>query len=145
MPRLTASPVPQRISLADVARATGAALGRFDGAEVARALGRFEASYVGSEEHPTIADISECLFFSPGDGRIWLQDQRMVLLHTEALGSLRRELIDSLGQEKARGLFTRAATSAAHATRSWCARTGRRPSQPRPPWPAHACMPRRAW
>ncbi|RST50322.1 sigma-54-dependent Fis family transcriptional regulator [Variovorax sp. MHTC-1] len=106
--KLTASPVPERISLADVARATGAALGRFDGAEVARAMSRFEASHVGSEEHPTIADISECLFFSPGDGRIWLQDQRMVLLHTEALGSLRRELIDSLGQEKARGLFTRA-------------------------------------
>ncbi|SEM43207.1 regulatory protein, Fis family [Variovorax sp. YR750] len=106
--KAAASPVPQRVSLADVARATGAALGRFDGAEVARALGRFEASHVGSEAHPTIADISECLFFSPGDGRIWLQDQRMVLLHTEALGSLRRELIDSLGQEKARGLFTRA-------------------------------------
>ena len=108
MTKATASPVPKRISLAEVARATGAALGRFDGAEVARAMSRFEASHVGSEEHPTIADISECLFFSPGDGRIWLQDQRMVLLHTEALGSLRRELIDSLGQEKARGLFTRA-------------------------------------
>jgi DNA-binding NtrC family response regulator len=97
-----------RVSLAEVARATGAALGRFDGDEVARAMSRFDASHVGSEVHPTIADISECLFFSPGDGRIWLQDQRMVLLHTEALGSLRRELIDSVGQEKARGLFTRA-------------------------------------
>ncbi|MET3440578.1 DNA-binding NtrC family response regulator [Variovorax paradoxus] len=106
--KATTSSVPERISLAEVARATGAALGRFDGAEVARAMSRFEASHVGNEEHPTIADISECLFFSPGDGRIWLQDQRMVLLHTEALGSLRRELIDSLGQEKARGLFTRA-------------------------------------
>ncbi len=31
----------------------------------------------------------------------------MVLLHTEALGSLRREMIDSLGTAKARGLFTR--------------------------------------
>lgn len=106
--KATISPVPERISLAEVARATGAALGRFDGADVARAMSRFDASHVGSEAHPTIADISECLFFSPGDGRIWLQDQRMVLLHTEALGSLRRELIDSLGQEKARGLFTRA-------------------------------------
>ncbi|WP_395321863.1 sigma 54-interacting transcriptional regulator [Variovorax sp. UC74_104] len=108
MTKSPASSLPPRISLAEVARATGAALGRFEGDEVARALGRFEASHVGSEAHPTIADISECLFFSPGDGRIWLQDQRMVLLHTEALGSLRRELIDSLGQEKARGLFTRA-------------------------------------
>lgn len=58
--------------------------------------------------HPTVADISECLFFSPGDGRIWLQEQRMVLLHSEALGALRRELIDSIGLEKARGLLTRA-------------------------------------
>ena len=108
MTKTANSPFPERISLADVARATGAALGRFDGAEATRAMSRFEASHVGSEEHPTIADISECLFFSPGDGRIWLQDQRMVLLHTEALGSLRRELVDSLGQESARGLFTRA-------------------------------------
>jgi two-component system response regulator HydG len=98
----------ERISLAEVARATGTALGRFDGADVARAMSRFDASHIGTEVHPTIADISECLFFSPGDGRIWLQNQRMMLLHTEAVGSLRRELIDSLGQEKARGLFTRA-------------------------------------
>jgi DNA-binding NtrC family response regulator len=98
----------ERISLAEVARATGAALGRFDTAEVARAMSRFETSHVGSETHPTVADISECLFFSPGDGRIWLQDQRMVLLHTDALGALRRELVDTLGVDKARGLFTRA-------------------------------------
>jgi two-component system, NtrC family, response regulator HydG len=97
----------ERISLAEVARATGAALGRFDSTEIARAMSRFETSHVGSEIHPTVADISECLFFSPGDGRIWLQDQRMVLLHTDALGSLRRELVDTLGIEKARGLFTR--------------------------------------
>jgi transcriptional regulator with GAF, ATPase, and Fis domain len=101
-------PFANRISLAEVARATGAALGRFDGAEVARAMGSFTTSRVDNTVHPTVSDISECLFFSPGDGRIWLQDQRMVLLHTEAMGSLRRELIDSFGIEKARGLFTRA-------------------------------------
>ncbi|MBS0449968.1 MAG: sigma 54-interacting transcriptional regulator [Proteobacteria bacterium] len=98
----------ERVSLAEVARATGAALGSFDGAAVGRAMGRFDASHVGSEVHPTMADISECLFFSPGDGRIWLQDQRMMLLHTEAMGALRRELIDSVGPDKARGLLTRA-------------------------------------
>jgi two-component system, NtrC family, response regulator HydG len=58
--------------------------------------------------HPTVADLTECLFFSPGDGRIWLQDQRMVLMHSETIGSLRRELIESVGLDKARGLFTRA-------------------------------------
>ena len=97
-----------RISLADVARATGTTLGNFDSALVAKALGGFASAHIGGDAHPNIADISECLFFSPGDGRIWLQDQRMVLLHTEALGSLRREMIDSLGLEQARGLFTRA-------------------------------------
>lgn len=97
-----------RISLAEVARATGVALGSFDSASVAKAMGGFASTHIGGDTHPTIADISECLFFSPGDGRIWLQDQRMVLLHTEALGSMRREMIDSLGIEKARGLFTRA-------------------------------------
>lgn len=60
------------------------------------------------ENSPTLRDLTECLFFSPGDGRIWLNDQRMVLLHCEALGALRRELIDSLGLQRARGLLTRA-------------------------------------
>jgi two-component system response regulator HydG len=101
-------PTSHRISLADVARATGTALGNFDAASVAKALGGFAGTQMGGDAHPTIGDISECLFFSPGDGRIWLQDQRMVLLHTEALGSLRREMIDSLGQAQARGLLTRA-------------------------------------
>ena len=97
-----------RISLADVSRATGTVMGNFDSAAIGKALGGFSSTHIGGDTHPTVADISECLFFSPGDGRIWLQDQRMVLLHTEALGSLRREMVDSLGQKQARGLFTRA-------------------------------------
>ncbi|MDT7514119.1 sigma 54-interacting transcriptional regulator [Rhodoferax mekongensis] len=97
-----------RISLADVARATGSVLGQ--SAQVpAPAFGDgFASSSVSGDAHPNLADISECLFFSPGDGRIWLQDQRVVLMHTEALGSLRREMVDSLGLKQARGLFTRA-------------------------------------
>jgi hypothetical protein len=59
-------------------------------------------------EQPRLEDITECLFFSPGDGRIWLNDQRMMLMHTRSFGSLRRELIDALGLERARGLLTRA-------------------------------------
>jgi transcriptional regulator with GAF, ATPase, and Fis domain len=71
-------------------------------------LGRADISTWKADQTPTLNDLTECLFFSPGDGRIWLNDQRMVLLHGSALGSLRRELIDSLGIEKARGLLTRA-------------------------------------
>jgi two-component system, NtrC family, response regulator HydG len=85
-----------RISLAEVARQTGAMLRRGD-------IAHFDQG-----QTPTLADLTESLFFSPGDGRIWLNDQRMLLLHSSAMGHLRRELIDTLGLERARGLLTRA-------------------------------------
>jgi DNA-binding NtrC family response regulator/predicted hydrocarbon binding protein len=61
------------------------------------------------EEHssPTLEDLAECIFFSPGDGRVWLNDQRMLLFQSAALGRLRNEVIDQLGMEKARAVFTR--------------------------------------
>lgn len=56
---------------------------------------------------PTQEELKECLLFSPDDGRIWLNDQRMLLLHTSSFGALRREIIERLGLQQARGLFTR--------------------------------------
>jgi two-component system response regulator HydG len=56
---------------------------------------------------PDIRDLADRLHFSPTDGRIWLDDSRMILLRTEAFGALRQELIESLGVESARGLLTR--------------------------------------
>jgi len=56
---------------------------------------------------PGIEDIASRLRFSPSKGRIWLDDKRMVLMHTSALAALRRELIESLGIKAARGLLTR--------------------------------------
>ena len=56
---------------------------------------------------PTLRDLTETLVFSPGDGRIWLNDQRMVLWRSSTYGALRRELIASMGQEQARSLLTR--------------------------------------
>lgn len=56
---------------------------------------------------PDIRDLAERLHFSPSNGRIWLDDSRMILLRTEAFGALRQELIESLGIESARGLLTR--------------------------------------
>lgn len=52
-------------------------------------------------------DLSEYLHFSPQDGRIWLDGQRMVLMHNSSLGSLRHEMIERLGVKWARGLLTR--------------------------------------
>ena len=60
-----------------------------------------------SSQYPDIADLVSRIHFAPQQGRIWLEDQRMLLLHVSALGVLRRELIESLGMERARGLITR--------------------------------------
>ncbi|MDZ7809428.1 MAG: sigma 54-interacting transcriptional regulator [Arhodomonas sp.] len=40
-------------------------------------------------------------------GHIHLEGERMVLLHTGALGALRRELVDTLGLDRTRGVLTR--------------------------------------
>jgi two-component system, NtrC family, response regulator HydG len=45
--------------------------------------------------------------FSPESGQIWLDSQRMIMVHTAAMSSLRRELIESIGRERARGVLTR--------------------------------------
>lgn len=74
-------------------------------AEVSRQIAG-SARYPG-QGAPSLADLTECLFFSPGDGRIWLNDQRMVLMHCSSLGHLRHEIINLVGLERARGLFTR--------------------------------------
>lgn len=47
------------------------------------------------------------LRFNARSGHIWLDEQRMLLLHTRALAALRKELFDSLGIERARGLLIR--------------------------------------
>ena len=56
---------------------------------------------------PAIHDLAQRLRFAPQEGRIWLDDQRMMLMHISSLGALRQELIESLGKETARGLITR--------------------------------------
>ena len=84
----------KRISLAEVSRATGTMLLAKEGEP-------------GHHSAPSLRDLTECLFFSPGDGRIWLNDQRMLLMRNSTLGVLRKELISTLGIEKARGLLTR--------------------------------------
>ncbi|MCB5944046.1 sigma-54-dependent Fis family transcriptional regulator [Acidocella sp. KAb 2-4] len=56
---------------------------------------------------PDMHDLAKRLRFAPQQGRIWLDDQRMMLMHISSLGALRQELIESLGTETARGLITR--------------------------------------
>ncbi|WP_259640891.1 XylR N-terminal domain-containing protein, partial [Pseudomonas marginalis] len=68
---------------------------------------RGDSRQLSDSSSPTPGELADCLFFSPEDGRIWLNDQRMMLLHSSSFGALRGEVIERLGLEQARGLFTR--------------------------------------
>ncbi len=54
-----------------------------------------------------ISDLVSRLRFAIKDGRIWLDTQRVVLMHLSTLTTLRRELINTLGLNEARGFLTR--------------------------------------
>jgi DNA-binding NtrC family response regulator/predicted hydrocarbon binding protein len=54
------------------------------------------------------ADLRRLVQFSSTDGRIWLAGQRMLLVHAEALGGLRRELMEAIGPEQTRRVLLRA-------------------------------------
>ena len=57
---------------------------------------------------PSDADLRRMVHFSAGDGRIWLANQRMLLVHAAALGALRGELMRTIGREQTRRLLMRA-------------------------------------
>lgn len=56
---------------------------------------------------PDIDDLASWLRFSLRDGRIWLDTQRVALIHLSTLSTLRQELMASLGVIEARGFLTR--------------------------------------
>ncbi len=56
---------------------------------------------------PTFEDLTEILHFALGDGRIWLNDQRVVLMQSSVLGRIREEIIDAFGTDTARAMFMR--------------------------------------
>ena len=56
---------------------------------------------------PAREDLLSRLRFSPETGNIWLDSKRMFLLHVGAFGTLRRELIETMGMARARGILTR--------------------------------------
>ncbi|MFO1219493.1 MAG: sigma 54-interacting transcriptional regulator [Burkholderiaceae bacterium] len=52
-------------------------------------------------------DLRARVHFCADTGQIWLHEHRMLLVHAEAQAGLRKELIDTLGMDRARGLLTR--------------------------------------
>ena len=59
------------------------------------------------QHFPDIGDLASRLRFAPSDGQIWFDNRRLMLLQPAAMATLRRELIETVGTEKARGLLTR--------------------------------------
>lgn len=52
-----------------------------------------------------IENLSARLRFSPDDAHIWLESERMVLLHVSAFAHLRSELIEEMGRDRARSIL----------------------------------------
>ena len=82
------------------------------------------ASQFGASGLPSAEQLAETVAFAPEDGNIWLCGQRMMLLQGSAFGAIRRELIEALGFDRARGLLTRigwqaGARDAAQVSEQW--------------------------
>lgn len=56
---------------------------------------------------PNSDDLLHQIRFDPASGKIWLNESRMLLIHANVLGALRRELVNTLGWERAKGLLMR--------------------------------------
>jgi DNA-binding NtrC family response regulator len=54
-----------------------------------------------------IGALSARLRFNPEDGCIWLEGERMMLMHLSAFASFRKELMETVGLETARGMLMR--------------------------------------
>ena len=56
---------------------------------------------------PDPQDLIGKIHFDSEEGKIWLDEQRMLLIHSAVMGLLRKELIETLGIERAKGFLTR--------------------------------------
>lgn len=62
------------------------------------------------------------LRFQAESGHIWLDENRMLLVHARAMAALRKELFDSLGIERARGLLVRMGFVSGQRDGEWAAK-----------------------
>ncbi|PKG98558.1 sigma-54-dependent Fis family transcriptional regulator [Paraglaciecola sp. MB-3u-78] len=54
-----------------------------------------------------IKDLTDLIRFSHEDGKVWFGEQRMLLMQVSAMAAFRRELVNSIGVERAKGFFLR--------------------------------------
>lgn len=58
-------------------------------------------------QHSDFKDLTNLIHFQSTEGKIWLGEQRMLLLQVSAMASFRREMVNTLGIERAKGFFLR--------------------------------------
>jgi len=58
-------------------------------------------------EFPGSRDLLSQIRFESDQGKVWLNEQRMLLIHSSVMGLLRKELIETLGTERAKGFLMR--------------------------------------
>ncbi len=58
-------------------------------------------------QFPGSDDLLSQLHFDHENGKVWFNEQRMLLIHASVMGLLRKELIDTLGVQRARGFLMR--------------------------------------
>ena len=71
---------------------------------------------------PPFTDLHEAIRFDSQNGNIWLEEQRMLLLHAAAVGSMRKELMRSLGEDYTRGLLMRMGSTSGRTDAQFAAR-----------------------
>lgn len=64
-------------------------------------------SYKPQTQYTDFQDLTSQVRFQSADGKIWFGEQRMLLMHVSAMANFRRELVNSLGIERAKGFFLR--------------------------------------
>ncbi len=72
-----------------------------------RGTSRAEAGPVVVRQYPGVQDLAANLRFDPASGRIWLYDQPVLVSFVSAFAEQRKEIIDAVGMDSAREIYTR--------------------------------------
>lgn len=64
-------------------------------------------SYKTKLKQKQFQDLTDQIRFLSSEGKIWLGEQRMLLMAVSAMGAFRREMVNSMGVERAKGFFLR--------------------------------------
>jgi two-component system, NtrC family, response regulator HydG len=71
------------------------------------AKGDSDSRPISVAEYPSVQDLAANLRFDPAGGRVWLYDQPVLLNFASGFNEQRREIIDSVGMDRAREIYTR--------------------------------------